>query len=179
MELKEMSIEELAAQLKADADKELYENIDEPKEENEEDKGDKEIVSKADEENRNQLNDDFSKFTKLIRRYKKIQTEIKELEMFNKDNVELQKYIKLLEKLDNISLDLDNARKGYLYESAIKVPNAELENSDVKLIVTFPYDKTDFDTKTFEKDYGPETEMYKKYMKTKSVKGNIKYKIKE
>ena len=168
-----MSIEELAAQLKADADKELYSNIDEPEEEN------KEITSEVDKENKNQLKSDFSKFTRLIRRYKKVQTELKELEMFNKDNAELQQYIKLLEKLDDISSDLDKARKGYLYESAIKVPNAVLENTDVKLTITMPYDKTEFDAKTFEEDYGPETEMYKKYMKIKSVKGNIKYKIKE
>lgn len=173
MELKEMSIEELAAQLKADADKELYGNVDEPEEEN------KEITSEVDKENKNQLKADFSKFTRLIRRYKKVQTELKELEMFNKDNAELQQYIKLLGKLDDISSDLDKARKGYLYESAIKVPNAVLENTDVKLTITMPYDKTEFDTKTFEEDYGPETEMYKKYMKIKSVKGNIKYKIKE
>ncbi len=164
-ELKEMSKDDLIEQLKSAMNEELYTNIDE----------DDIQVNNDDKE---QLLSDFNKFTKLIRKYKKVQTELKELAMLNKENEELQRYIKLLEKLDSISKDLDIARKGYLYESAIKVPNANLENKDVKVTITLPYSKKDFDTATFEKDYGPDTEMYQKYMITKQVKGNIKYKIK-
>ena len=153
-ELKEMSKDDLIEQLKSAMNEELYTNIDE----------DDIQVNNDDKE---QLLSDFNKFTKLIRKYKKVQTELKELAMLNKE-----------EKLDSISKDLDIARKGYLYESAIKVPNANLENKDVKVTITLPYSKKDFDTATFEKDYGPDTEMYQKYMITKQVKGNIKYKIK-
>ena len=164
-ELKEMSKDDFIEQLKSAMNEELYTNIYE----------DDTQVNNDDKE---QLLSDFNKFTKLIRKYKKVQTELKELAMLNKENEELQRYIKLLEKLDSISKDLDIARKGYLYESAIKVPNANLENKDVKVTITLPYSKKDFDTATFEKDYGPDTEMYQKYMITKQVKGNIKYKIK-
>ena len=37
--------------------------------------------------------------------------------------------------------------------------------------------KEDFDKAKFTQDYGPETEMYQKYITKKPVKGNVKYKI--
>lgn len=168
--LNEMSEDELLNQLKM-ASMELYTNVD-----NIDEKQD--IVENVNEKNKEQVLSDFSKFTRLVRKYKKVQAELKELEVLNPDNVELQRYIKLLEKVTDIEKELDSAKKGYLYESAINAPNVELENNDVKVTVTLPYDKKDFDSATFEKDYGPETEMYQKYVVIKRVKGNIKYKIK-
>ena len=54
----------------------------------------------------------------------------------------------------------------------------EFENEDVKLTVVQPYEKEDFDRATFVKDFGPSTDMYKKYMIKKQVKGSVKFKIK-
>lgn len=168
--LKEMSTNEFIEKLKADANAELYGNVDEDDNE--------QVTSMENEQDKENALSDFSKFTRLIRRYKKVQTELRELVEINKDNEELQRYVKLLSKLDKLSEDLDSARKGYLYESASKVPNLKLENNDVKVSVTLPYEKKDFNLAKFEEDYKPDTDMYKKYMITKSVKGNLKYKIK-
>ena len=53
----------------------------------------------------------------------------------------------------------------------------QLWNKDVKVSLTMPYDKEEFDKTKFTQDYGPETEMYQKYITKKPVKGNVKYKI--
>ena len=165
-ELNELSEDELLNQLKM-ASMELYTDKEQDVQKN-----------SNNEENKEQVLAAFSKFTRLVRRYKKIQAELKELELLNPDNAELQRYIELLEKIKDIEKEMDNAKKGYLYESAINAPDVKLENNDVKVTVTLPYDKKDFDSATFEKDYGPETEMYQKYVVIKRVKGNVKYKIK-
>jgi hypothetical protein len=163
-ELEVLSAEEFIEKLKADANAELYGNVDEPIEE---------------DNDKQKTLDDFAKFTKLIRKYKKIQTQLKELELYNKDNEELQKYIKYLHKLDELTTDIDVAKKGYMYDSAILTPDLQLENKDVKLSITLPYEKEEFNKDQFKKDYEPDSEMYQKYITTKSVKGNIKYTIKE
>ena len=164
-ELKEMSKEELLDEIRVASKLELYENVD--KLENE----------KLNVQNEQQAKDDFAKFTKLVKKYKKIQTQIKELATLNKDNEELQDYIKLIDKLAEIESDMEDAKKTYLYESAIKSPNIVMENKYVKVSITLPYEKEDFDKSKFTKDYGPETEMYKKYITKKLVKGNVKYRI--
>ena len=76
-ELKEMSKDDFIEQLKSAMNEELYTNIDE----------DDTQVNNDDKE---QLLSDFNKFTKLIRKYKKVQTELKELAMLNKENEEVQ-----------------------------------------------------------------------------------------
>lgn len=169
-ELKEMTAEELLEDIKAASNQELYGNIDEP----EEDKESKKLL----EEHKIRAKVDFDKFTRLIRKQKKFDKELLELETMFKDNVELQKYIKLLNDKKKVEADIDNAKKGYLYESTILVPDMEFENEDVKLTVVQPYEKEDFDRATFVKDFGPSTDMYKKYMIKKQVKGSVKFKIK-
>lgn len=167
-EIKEMTTKELLEEIKEASNKELYGNVDEPEEDN-----------KILEEHKSKARLDFDKFTRLIRKQKKIDKELVELETLYKDNAELQKYIKLLNDRKKVESDVDTAKKGYLYESAIKVPDMEFENEDVKLTVVQPYEKEDFDRATFINDYGPNTDMYKKYMIKKYVKGSIKFKIKE
>lgn len=164
-ELKEMSSDELIAEIKAASEAELYGNVDEPE--------DEKVQAQYDQ----QAKDDFAKFTRLVRRYKKVQTQMKELATLNKDNEELQDYIKLIDKLAEIESDMENAKKTYLYESAVNSPNTPMENKDVKVSLTMPYEKEDFDKAKFTQDYGPETEMYQKYITKKPVKGNVKYKI--
>ena len=164
-ELKEMSSDELIAEIKAAADLELYGNVDEPE--------DEKLQAQYDQ----QAKDDFAKFTRLVRKYKKVKAQMKELHTLNKDNEELQDYIKLSEKSQELLSDMDNAKKSYLYESAVKSPKTVMENKDVKVSLTMPYDKEEFDKTKFTQDYGPETEMYQKYVTKKSVKGNVKYKI--
>ena len=135
------------------------------------------IKDKVDnEENKAKVLEDFAQFTKLIRKLKKAKAELHELEVVNKDNVELQKYIKLLSKIADLDSDIDNAKKGYLYESAIKAPEVELENADVRISLTLPHTREDFDKDRFISDYDQAT--YDEYVTRKDVKGNIKIKIK-
>lgn len=164
-ELKEMTSEELLEQIKAESNAELYGNVDEP--ENDDVK----------EQNVKQLKSDFRKFTNLIKKLKKAKASMKEMEIKYKDNVELQEYIKLIKEVNELDVNIDNARKGYLYDSAILSPNTPLENTDVKISLTMPHDREDFDKDKFIEDYS--IEEYRKYITTKSVKGNIKFKIKE
>lgn len=164
-EIKEMSKEELLDEIKAASNAELYGNVDEPVEEDDS------------EQNKQRVLDDFAKFTRVVRRYKKTQAQMRELVTLNKDNEELQKYVKLLDKLAELENELDEARKGYLYDSAILAPKTRLENVDVKISLTLPHTREDFDKVKFIEDYG--SEKYKEYITTKDVKGNIKYKIKE
>ena len=126
-ELKEMTAEELLEDIKAASNQELYGNVDEP----EEDIEDKKLL----EEHKSRAKIDFDKFTRLIRKQKKFDKELLELETMFKDNVELQKYIKLLNDKKKVEADIENAKKGYLYESTILVPDMEFENEDVKLTV--------------------------------------------
>lgn len=121
--------------------------------------------------------DAFSKFTKLIRKYKKTQAQLNELEMLHKDNIELQQYICCLAKINELEVELDKAKKGYLYESAILAPNVLLENTDVKVSVVLPHTRDDFDKDKFIEQYG--IDEYNKFVVKKDVKGNIKFKIKE
>ena len=164
-ELKEMTSEELLEQIKAESNAELYGNVDEP--ENDDVK----------EQNVKQLKSDFRKFTNLIKKLKKAKASMKEMEIKYKDNVELQEYIKLIKEVNELDVNIDNARKGYLYDSAILSPNTPLENTDVKISLTMPHEREDFDKDKFIEDYS--IEEYRKYITTKSVKGNIKFKIKE
>ena len=90
-ELKEMSSDELIAEIKVTADLQLYGNVDEPE--------DEKLQAQYDQ----QAKDDFAKFTRLVRKYKKVKAQMKELQTLNKDNEELQDYIKLLEKSNKLS----------------------------------------------------------------------------
>ena len=166
-QINELSKDELLEQIKNAANMELYYNVDD--EENS--ATDTEIL----EQDKKKVLDDFSKFTRLIRKYKKTQAELNELALLNKDNVELQRYIKLLDKLDKLNTDIDTARKGYLYESAVNAPSVKLENSDVKVTVVLPYDKIEFDKEKFIEQNGQDE--YDKYTTYKSIKGSLKYKI--
>ena len=166
-ELKEMTSEELLEQIKADANAELYGNVDEPEEDS----------NKINEQNTKRLKSDFRKFTNLIKKLKKIKSTMREMEYKYTDNIELQEYIRLTKELNEVDVDIDNARKGYLYDSAILSPNTPLENTDVKISLTMPHDREDFNKDKFIEDYG--LAKYQEYIITKSVKGNIKFKIKE
>lgn len=164
-ELKEMTSEELLEEIKAEANAELYGNVDESE------------VDENAESNKEKVLSDFKKFTGLIRKLKKQQAVMRELEeVVAKDNPELQAYIKAVKKSEELNVEIDNARKGYLYDSAILSPNTPLENTDVKISLTMPHDREDFDKDKFIEDYS--IEEYRKYITTKSVKGNIKFKIK-
>lgn len=162
-ELKEMTSEELLEEIKAEANAELYGNVDEPED------------IKA--QNEKQLKSDFRKFTNLIKKLKKTKATMKEMEIKYKGIPELQEYIRLLKVVAELDVDIDNARKGYLYDSAILSPDTPLENTDVKISLTMPHDREDFNKDKFVEDYG--IEKYREYITTKSVKGNIKFKIKE
>ena len=164
--LKEMTSEELLAEIKAASEAELYGNVDEPQEEQED-------VAKVN------LLKDFSKFTRLIKKQKKLKDNLKLLEIENKDNELLQKYIKMLKDIDAVEESIEVAKKGYLYESAILAPDTPLENEYVKVTIVKPYNKEEFNKDEFKKDYGEDSEMYQKYFTLKSVKGSIKYKVKE
>ena len=169
-EIKEMTVEELLDDIKTASNQELYGNVDEQEKDGE----DKKLL----EEHKSRAKIDFDKFTRLKKKKKKFDKELIELETMFKDNIELQKYIKLLNDKKKVEADIENAKKGYLYESTILVPDMEFENEDVKLTVVQPYEKEDFDRATFVKDFGPNTDMYKKYMIKKQVKGSVKFKIK-
>lgn len=169
--IKEMSKDELLDEIKAASNFELMDNIDDESA----DVSNTEINT----DDANKLNDDFDKFTKIIKKYKKTMSDINEFETINKDNIVLQEYIKLIKKSENLLNKIDLAKKGYLYESAIKVPNAVLDNDYVKVTLTLPYKKKEFNVSQFEKDYSPDTDMYKKYVSYKTIKGNLKYVIKE
>ena len=74
----------------------------------------------------------------------------------------------------------------FIYNNYLQEPINELlekldpnyiENTDVKISLTMPHDREDFDKDKFIEDYS--IEEYRKYITTKSVKGNIKFKIKE
>lgn len=165
-DLREMTSEELLAEIKAASEAELWGNVDEPQAEPED-------IAKIN------LLKDFSKFTRLIKKQKKLKDNLKLLEIENKDNELLQKYIKMLKDIDAVAESIELAKKGYLYDSAVLSPDTPLENEYVKVTIVKPYNKEEFNKDEFKKDYGEETEMYKKYFTQKSVKGSIKYKVKE
>lgn len=168
--IKEMSKEELLDDIRMASNSELMDNVDETVD-------DTDTNNNSDDENK--LNEDFNKFTRIVRKYKKTLNDISVFELVNKDNEVLQEYIRLMKKSEDLLSKIDLAKKGYLYESAVKVPSAVLDNEDVKVTLTLPYKKKEFNVSQFEKDYSPDTDMYKKYISYKTIKGNLKYVIKE
>ena len=152
-ELKEMTSEELLEQIKAESNAE-------------------DMKAK----NREQFKKDLAKFSGMIRDIKKAKVSLAELERKYKDLEPLQSYIAQLKLIEKLNVDIDNARKGYLYESAVLSPDTPMETIHVKLSLTMPHDREDFDKDKFIEDYS--IEEYRKYITTKSVKGNIKFKIK-
>ena len=162
-EEKEMTSEESLEQIKAESNAELYGNVDEPED------------MKA--QNREQFKKDLAKFSGMIRDLKKAKVSLAELERKYKDLEPLQSYIAQLKLIEKLNVDIDNARKGYLYESAVLSPDTPMETIHVKLSLTMPHDREDFNKDKFVEDYG--IEKYREYITTKSVKGNIKFKIKE
>ena len=153
-ELKEMTSEELLEQIKAESNAE-------------------DMKAK----NREQFKKDLAKFSGMIRDIKKAKVSLAELERKYKDLEPLQSYIAQLKLIEKLNVDIDNARKGYLYESAVLSPDTPMETIHVKLSLTMPHDREDFNKDKFVEDYG--IEKYREYITTKSVKGNIKFKIKE
>ena len=85
-------------------------------------------------ENREILQADIKKFTKLVKRLIKQTDELKQIAEENKDNVALKQYIRTLEKIKETQLDIENAKKGYLYESAIKLPENQFESRLVQVL---------------------------------------------
>ena len=71
-----MTSEELLEQIKADANAELYGNVDEPEEDS----------NKINEQNTKRLKSDFRKFTNLIKKLKKIKSTMREMEYKYTDN---------------------------------------------------------------------------------------------
>ena len=130
-------------------------------------------------ENREILQADIKKFTKLVKRLIKQTDELKQIAEENKDNVALKQYIRMLEKIKETQMDIENAKKGYLYESAIKLPENQFENDILKITVIKPYTRINFNKDKFIKDYAPDSKMYKKYIKETTIKGNVQYTIKD
>lgn len=135
--------------------------------------------SEIETENREILQADIKKFTQLVKRLIKQNEELKKIEDNNKDNEILNKYIKVLNKIKETQIDIDNAKKGYLYESAIKLPENQFENDILKITVIKPYTRINFNKDKFIKDYAPDSKMYKKYIKETTIKGNVQYTIKD
>lgn len=171
--LNEITTEELLDKIRGASSAELNYNVDEP-EEVVTDKETKNIITPE----QKALLKDFNKFTRLLKKQIKLKEELTIIKAQNPDNEILQKYIKILEDISKLDTSIEEAKKGYLYESALKSPDTELENEIVKVTFVKPYEKADLNRDLFLEDYKPESKMYKKYITIKEVKGSIKYKLK-
>lgn len=128
---------------------------------------------------RDEFQEDMKKFTKLIKKLIKQNEELKQIIDNNSDNEILNKYIKTLNKIKATQLAIETAKKGYLYDSAIKIPENQFENDILKITIVKPYTRININKDKFIKDYSPDSKMYKKYVKETTIRGNVQYTIKE
>lgn len=92
-----------------------------------------------------------------------IEDELKRLEYDYPENEELQRYIKLL----NRTADLDEEEKEVkemLTESMAREELKSIESGNISVTYVAPTVMRKVNLDKFTKDYGPETEMYKKYV---------------
>ena len=92
-----------------------------------------------------------------------IEDELKRLEYDFPENEELQRYIKLL----NRTADLDEEEKEVkemLTESMAREELKSIESGNISVTYVAPTILRKVNLDKFTKDYGPETEMYKKYV---------------
>lgn len=122
------------------------------------------------------LEEHFSSLSKKIRNKKKVQSELDKFVEQNKDNEVLKQYMKLIEKLDEMSKAI-NAKDGFkqdIYEDMVACNEDKVEDKYCKVNLVKPYDKTVFDLDLFLQDYKPTSKMYNKYVQKQNVKGHIK-----
>lgn len=92
-----------------------------------------------------------------------IQEELKRLEYDFPENEELQNYIKLLNRIADLD-DEVNSVKEMLTESMPNEGAKVIESGNIVVTYVAPTIIRKVNLDRFTKDYGPETEMYKKYV---------------
>lgn len=92
-----------------------------------------------------------------------------------KDNQVLKDYLDIVNQINECNTEINNA-KDYLYESMVKEGVDMLDGTYCQVTLKRPYNKTSVNTKKFLKDYGEDTEEYKKYVNVKQAKGNVSIK---
>lgn len=131
------------------------------------------------------LSEKFSKVDKVLGKKENLLLEKEMIENTYKDNEILQKYIKVLKSIDKIEKE-DKANKDTLYDLMMEEDVDCLDGKNCQVTLKKPYIKKEFDLKGFtkyideqikDKYYKYYLEIYNKFVKDKSVKGNVTIKI--
>lgn len=116
------------------------------------------------------LNNKFKKLNDLATK----RDELKKLKMdieTNTDNAMLQKYIGILNEINEINNSLDEASK--LYEEMVDTDTDVYEGSHIIIKLKKPYIRKSFNSEKFYKKYSASSQMYKTYVTEKEIKGNV------
>lgn len=117
----------------------------------------------------------FKKVDKLISKQTKLLKKKQTLEAL--DDETLKQYVEILNELAEVQNNIDLIKKGELYESMLEANIDYLEGKNCLASLTKPYIRKEIDIKLFLDQYGPKTAMYKKYVKDKEIKGNVKIQL--
>ena len=121
------------------------------------------------------LNENFQKVDDTIKRKDQLEKEKIAMELVFKEHELFSKYLEILKDIEMCDKELEDA-KTYLYEGMLDEDIDFLDGQFCNVTLKKPYYKRSFNMEAFTKDYKPESKMYKKYIKTTLVKGNINLK---
>ena len=99
------------------------------------------------------------------------------MEQTYKDNEQLQEYIKLLEDLDKARQIQEGAKE--LYEKMNELNIENYDGAHCKVVLKRPYERRQINSTEFLKDFKPNSDMYKKYVEVKVIKGHVTLKKSE
>lgn len=127
------------------------------------------------------LTEKFSKVDKVLGRKENLLLEKEMIENTYKNNEVLQQYIKVLKEISKIEKD-EKANKDSLYELMLEEDVDFLDGKNCQVTLKKPYNKTEFDLKGFMEVHTKNKwymEIFDKFVKNKTVKGNVNIKILE
>ena len=101
-----------------------------------------------------------------------IEERMQRLKFDYEDNEQLQEYIGLLEKQEELEIETAEI-SSQIYEEMVDIDMKDTTIGNTTIVLTKPTVRKSVDFKKFSEDYGPETEEYKKYVKISNVKGHI------
>lgn len=126
------------------------------------------------------LKNKFNKYDKQRGEILALEREKQELEILNKDNEVLQKYIQLCNEIAELNKEISSSEiKDYFYEEMSTQDIPELKGKYCYITLKKPYYRKSINTTKFFEDNDPNSRLYKKYVEQKLIKGNVTVKDSE
>lgn len=177
-ELKEMSKDEFLEEIKNACNRELM-TLN-----NDTDVVDEEINIDEDDlvELETTILKEKAKAERIGKKLARLKAEKARIEIANKDNPILAEYIRTLEAIEKAEAET-KTMQDTLYASLNNYPqelvkNVNLSSEILKIVYKKAYFREDFNVARFKEDYQPTTDMYKRYIGQKLIKGNVKITLK-